>query len=97
MLLSDSMFLLLIHFIASGVLFCFFFALNCKASYVLSYKGQFEFTRASREHLYLFFLLRSPSQEDFKMTGAGNKLEANAKDGFLQRSSVYRAKMQRRK
>lgn len=33
--------------------------------------------------LYVFFFLCSPSQDDFRMTGAGNKLGANAKDGFL--------------
>lgn len=86
MLLSESRFLLLIPFIASGFFVCLFvFALNCKTLHYklrLSYKGQLSvFVLLVNRFLYLFFL-HSTSQDDFRMTGAGNKLGANAKDGF---------------
>ncbi len=88
MLLSESRFLLRVRFIASVFcLFVCFFALNCKTPHYklpLSYKGQLSlFVLLVNRFLYLFSL-HSPSQDDFRMTGAGNKLGANAKDGFLQ-------------
>lgn len=48
-------------------------------------QGTLESIRASCEQVSIsfFFFSFTPSQEDFRMTGAGNKLEANAKDGFL--------------
>lgn len=33
--------------------------------------------------VFTFFFLGFPSRVDRRMTGAGNNLEANAKDGFL--------------
>lgn len=65
MLLSESRFLSLNHFIASVFLFFSVIALNCKAQYKLwlSYEGQLSLFILLVNRFYLF-LLCFPSQDD---------------------------------
>lgn len=83
MLLSESRCLLLIH------LNCIWFSLLQSSSLQVTVELQETVVciRTSCEQGFFFksfFSLRFPSRDGFRMTGAANELEANAKDGLLQ-------------
>jgi len=85
-LLSESRYLSLNHFIASVFLFLFFFC-NCpqlqsSIQVMVKLRGTVEFIRTSCEQVFLIFFCSVLLLK--MMTGIGNMLEANAKDGFLQ-------------
>lgn len=73
MLLSESRCLSLIHLIASGFLCC----PQLKSS--LQVTAELQETVVCIRTFFIFFY---SSQDGFRMSGAANKLEANAKDGF---------------
>lgn len=98
MLLSESRFLSLNHFIASVFLFLFFFCnrpqLQSSIQVMVKLRGIVEFIHTSCEQVFYLFLLCSPSQDDDRNR---QYARSKCKGRFLTMFSFYTAMMKCRK